>query len=138
MATSIERGDVYWVNFEPSLGGEIKKTRPAIVLSNNTANTYLNRVQVVPITSNTDRLYPGEAYVKLNTEKRKAMADQLTTLNVDGLTNLTDLWCYYNSLTSLHVSNCSSLSVSDTGNLFVWQFKLLRLGRVKSGSMDSI
>jgi mRNA interferase MazF len=63
------------------LGGEIKKTRPAIILSNNAANTYLNRVQVVPITSNTDRLYPGEAYVSLNTEKRKAMADQLTTVS---------------------------------------------------------
>lgn len=81
MATSIERGEVYWVNFEPSLGGEIKKTRPAIVLSNNAANTFLNRVQVVPITSNTDRLYPGEAFVSLNTEKRKAMADQLTTVS---------------------------------------------------------
>jgi mRNA interferase MazF len=79
LATSIERGDVYWVEFEPSLGGEIKKTRPAIVLSNNGANTHLNRVQVVPITSNTDRLYPGEAFVSLNGEKRKAMADQLTT-----------------------------------------------------------
>ena len=81
MATSIERGEVYWVNFEPSLGGEIKKTRPAIVLSNNAANTYLNRVQVVPITSNTDRLYPGEAFVQLNSEKRKAMADQMTTVS---------------------------------------------------------
>jgi mRNA interferase MazF len=81
LAISIERGEVYWVNFEPSLGGEIKKTRPAIVLSNNAANTHLNRVQVVPITSNTDRLYPGEAYVRLNTEKRKAMADQLTTVS---------------------------------------------------------
>lgn len=81
MATSIERGEVYWVNFEPSLGGEIKKTRPAIVLSNNAANAFLNRVQVIPITSNTDRLYPGEAYVRLNTEKRKAMADQLTTVS---------------------------------------------------------
>ena len=79
MATSIERGDVYWVDFEPSRGGEIKKIRPAIVMSNNTANTHLNRVQVVPITSNTDRLYPGEAYMTLNNEKRKAMADQLTT-----------------------------------------------------------
>jgi len=69
------------VNFEPSLGGEIRKTRPAIVLSNNAANAYLNRVQVIPITSNTDRLYPGEAYVRLNTEKRKAMADQLTTVS---------------------------------------------------------
>ncbi len=81
MATSIERGEVYWVNFEPSLGGEIKKTRPAIVLSNNAANAHLNRVQVIPVTSNIDRLYPGEAYVRLNTEKRKAMADQLTTVS---------------------------------------------------------
>ncbi|MFZ0744218.1 MAG: type II toxin-antitoxin system PemK/MazF family toxin [Terracidiphilus sp.] len=81
MAIPIERGGVYWVNFEPSLGGEIKKTRPAIVLSNNAANTHLNRVQVVPITSNTDRLYPGEAYVNVNAEKRKAMADQLTTVS---------------------------------------------------------
>lgn len=81
MATLIERGEVYWVNFEPSLGGEIKKTRPAIVLSNNAANAHLNRVQVVPITSNTEHLYPGEAFVTLNTEKRKAMADQLTTVS---------------------------------------------------------
>ena len=81
MATLIERGEVYWVNFEPSLGGEIKKPRPAIVISNNAANAHLNRVQVIPITSNTDRLYPGEAYVKLNTDKRKAMADQLTTVS---------------------------------------------------------
>lgn len=79
MATSIERGDVYWLNFEPSLGGEIKKVRPAIVVSNNGANTHLNRVQVVPITSNTERLYPGEAFITLNAEKRKAMGDQLTT-----------------------------------------------------------
>jgi mRNA interferase MazF len=75
----IERGEVYWVNFDPSVGGEIRKTRPAIVLSNNAANAHLNRVQVVPITSNTDRLYPGEAFVFLNAEKRKAMAAQLTT-----------------------------------------------------------
>ena len=67
------------MNFEPSLGGEIRKTRPAIILSNNAANTHLNRVQVVPITSNTDRLYPGEALISLNADKRKAMGDQLAT-----------------------------------------------------------
>jgi mRNA interferase MazF len=75
----IERGDVYWVNFEPSLGGEIRKTRPAIVLSNNAANQALNRVQIVPITSKIDRVYPSEALVEVRGEKRKAMADQLTT-----------------------------------------------------------
>jgi len=75
----IERGEVYWVAFDPSVGGEIRKTRPAIVLSNNAANLVLNRVQVVPITSKTDRLYPGEALVEVRGEKRKAMASQLST-----------------------------------------------------------
>jgi mRNA interferase MazF len=74
----IERGEVYWINFDPSVGGEIRKTRPAIVLSNNAANTHLNPVQVVPVTSNTNRLYPVEAFVILNAQKRKAMAAQLT------------------------------------------------------------
>lgn len=53
------RGEVWWVNFEPSKGGEITKTRPAIIVSNNMANKMLNRLQVVPITSNTKKLYPG-------------------------------------------------------------------------------
>lgn len=75
----IERGEVYWINFDPALGGEIRKTRPAIILSNNAANSALNRVQVIPITSKTDRVYPGEALVQLRGEPRKAMADQLTT-----------------------------------------------------------
>ncbi|MFZ0392595.1 MAG: type II toxin-antitoxin system PemK/MazF family toxin [Terracidiphilus sp.] len=79
--THIERGEVYWVSFDPSLGGEIQKTRPAVVISNNAANAALNRLQVVPITSKTDRLYPGEALIELNGEKRKAMADQLTTVS---------------------------------------------------------
>ena len=75
----VERGGVYWVNFDPSLGGEIRKIRPAIVISNNAANIAMNRVQVVPITSKTDRVYPGEALIVVRGEKRKAMADQLTT-----------------------------------------------------------
>lgn len=65
--------------FDPSVGGEIQKTRPAIVLSNDAANATLNRVQVVPISSQTSRLYPAEAYVTLNGERRKAMADQIAT-----------------------------------------------------------
>ena len=75
----IERGEVYWVAFDPIVGGGIQKTRPAIVLSNNAANMVLNRVQVVPITSKTDRIYPGEALVEIRGEKRKAMGSQLAT-----------------------------------------------------------
>jgi mRNA interferase MazF len=77
----MNRGDVWWVNFEPSIGGEMRKKRPAIIVSNNAANKFLNRVQVIPITSNTDRLFPSEAYVTVAGKKGKAMADQLATVS---------------------------------------------------------
>jgi mRNA interferase MazF len=73
------RGEVWWVAFDPSVGGEIQKTRPALIVSNNGANVALNRLIVVPLTSQIAKVYPGQALLTLNGELRKAMADQLTT-----------------------------------------------------------
>ena len=83
----MRRAEVWWVSFEPSVGGEVCKKRPAVIISNDAANRYLNRVQVVPMTSRTDRVYPSEALVRVNRRQSKAMADQLTTVSKQRLMN---------------------------------------------------
>lgn len=83
----MKRGEVWWVNFDPSVGGEIRKQRPAIIVSNDAANTHLNRVQVVPLTSRLGRIYPSEAVVEVAGKKGKALADQLTTVSKQRLMN---------------------------------------------------
>ena len=77
----MKRREVWWVNFDLSIGGEIKKKRPAVIISNDASNKFLNRVQVVPLTSKTERIYPSEAVVVFQGEERKAMADQLATVS---------------------------------------------------------
>jgi len=81
----MKRGDVWWVHFEPSIGGDIRRKRPAIIISIDAANKFLNRVQVVPLTGKTDRLYPSEAHVRVGGKVGKAMADQLATVGKERL-----------------------------------------------------
>lgn len=83
----MKRGEVWWIEFDPSIGSEIRKNRPAVIVSNDAANRNLLRVVVIPITSNTDRQYPGEALVTLSEKPGKAMADQIMAADKSRLKN---------------------------------------------------
>ena len=75
----MQRGEVWWVEFDPAVGSEIRKTRPGIIVSNSSANRNLLRVIVMPLSSDTKRIYPGEARVSCAGISSKAMADQIMT-----------------------------------------------------------
>ncbi len=79
------RGETYWVRFDPAEGGEIKKTRPAIIVSNNVSNRVLNRLQVVPTTSSIKRIYPGESLFTLKKKRGKALCTQIRTVSKERL-----------------------------------------------------
>jgi mRNA interferase MazF len=77
----MKRGEIWWVNLDPTIGSEIKKRRPCVIVSNDASNRAQSRVQVVPMTSASPaRVYPWEARVTLNGRTSKALADQIRTV----------------------------------------------------------
>ena len=76
---AIRRGEIWWTDFGEAVGGEIRKTRPAVIVSNDDSNSILNRVQVLPVSSSVHRVYPSEALIRINGKLNKAMADQIAT-----------------------------------------------------------
>ena len=91
-APVMRRGDMFWVNLDPTRGGEINKRRPAVIVSNDGVNTATHRhgrgvVTVVPVTSNTERVFPFQVLIDaadhpgLRTDS-KAQAEQIRTVDV--------------------------------------------------------
>jgi len=73
MVLTMKRGDVFWGNFDPTIGAEIRKTRPCVIVSNNIANELSPLVTVIPLTSQKlNRIYPHEVLVENNPKLKNA------------------------------------------------------------------
>ncbi|MSW05650.1 MAG: type II toxin-antitoxin system PemK/MazF family toxin, partial [Actinobacteria bacterium] len=88
------RGEIYLVNLEPAKSGEANKQRPAVVVSNDGANSSAARsghgvITVVPVTSNVARVYPFQVLLPANATgldlDSKAQAEQVRSISVDRL-----------------------------------------------------
>ncbi len=85
MALAISRGDILLVDFEPTLEGEASKTRPAVVISNNASNNFAPTITVLPLTTNTHKIYPFQVFLRANQTgldyDSKVQAEQIRTVS---------------------------------------------------------
>jgi mRNA interferase MazF len=89
----MKRGEIYLVNLDPTIGSELSKTRPALIISNNVGNQYSERVIVAPITSKSiEKCYPFEVFLEkgeggLKTQS-KVLLDQIRAVDKSRLSKL--------------------------------------------------
>ena len=81
----ILKGEIYLADLNPTVGSEIAKTRPVLIVSNNINNQYADTVTIVPITSTTEKIYPFEVFLSQGegslTNASKAKANQIRTID---------------------------------------------------------
>lgn len=81
----MQKGDVYWADLNPTMGSEINKTRPVVIVSNNINNQYSETITVLPITSSTAKIYPFEVFVSAGIagikNDSKIKANQIRTID---------------------------------------------------------
>ena len=79
-----ERGAIYLVNFDPTIGHEVNKTTPAVIITNNINNEYSPVLTVIPLSSNTARVYPFEVVLPAGNgldNESKIMVNQIRTVD---------------------------------------------------------
>ena len=81
MSNYPKRGDIYWIKLDPTIGTETQKTRPCLILSNNSQNKKSLRIIAAPITSNVKIVYPFEVKIFLCDRACKILLDQIRALD---------------------------------------------------------
>ena len=81
----MKRGDIYFANLDPTIGSEIKKKRPVVIVSNNANNNAASTITIVPLTSNTKKVYPFEVLLEIKdthlAKRSKAQCHQVRTIS---------------------------------------------------------
>lgn len=89
----MQRGEIYIADLNPTVGSEISKKRPVIIVSNDINNLYSDTVSIVPITSNISKIYPFEILIRFNKKNglsndSKAQCHQIRTISKTRLNNI--------------------------------------------------
>ena len=90
------------VNLDPTIGSEIKKTRPCVIISPNEMNKYLNTIVLAPMTTNLKK-YPTRVSVKHNGKKGMIAIDQIRTVDKIRIIHV------YESLTKSEIEKCKGV-----------------------------
>ena len=81
----ILKGEIYLADLNPTVGSEIAKTRPVLIVSNDINNQYAATVTIVPVTSTTEKIYPFEVFLPKGEgnliNDSKAKANQIRTID---------------------------------------------------------
>ncbi|MDY0298094.1 MAG: type II toxin-antitoxin system PemK/MazF family toxin [Acidobacteriota bacterium] len=80
MGMVVERFDVYLVNLDPTVGSEIRKTRPCLVISPDEMNSHIRTVIVAPMTT-VERDYPTRVICTFQQKKGRIVLDQIRTID---------------------------------------------------------
>ncbi len=83
----VMRGEIYWINLDPAMGTEIKKTRPAIIISNDIQNKISSRIIVIPITSSIKKIFSFESQIIVEGKEAKALTDQIRAIDKSRIGN---------------------------------------------------
>ncbi len=104
----MKRGEIYYANLDPAIGSETKKRRPVLIVSNNANNKVASTITIVPITSNTKKVYPFEVLLQAKDsglpKSSKAQCHQIRTISKNRIRKTVSVGQVNNKL-MLHINS---------------------------------